>query len=196
MTLTAGVHRYRYCDYLALEASSNVKHEYLRGEIYGMAGGTPEHAALSAAAAARLSVQLQGGPCRVYSSDLRVRVLATDMAAYPDVTAICGPIDRDPDSPVTATNPKVVVEVLSDGTVDYDLGDKLASYKQIPTLEAAVFIAHDRREIIVWAREGNGWNRYQAGPGQIAKVAAIGCEIEVNTFYRDGLPPGAALARD
>ena len=69
-------------------------------------------------------------------------------------------------------------------------------YRDYPTLEAAVFIAPDRREIVVWSREGNGWNRHRADPGQIARVAAIGCEIEVNTFYRDGLPPGAALARD
>src|SRR5437660_8969925 len=77
MSTSAGLHRYTYADYLALEAASNVKHEFLAGEIYGMAGGTPEHAALSVAVSSALLAQLRGGPCRVYSSDLRVRVLAT-----------------------------------------------------------------------------------------------------------------------
>jgi Uma2 family endonuclease len=196
MALTAGVHHYSYRDYLALEESSNVKHEYLRGEIYGMAGGTPEHAALSAAVAARLAAQLEGGPCRVYSSDLRVRVAAADMAAYPDVTVIRGPVERDPESAVTATNPTLVVEVLSDGTAEYDLGDKLTSYRQIPTLRAAVFVAHDRRAIVVWEREGAGWTQHEAGPRQVARIAALGWELDVDRLYREGLPPGSALSSD
>jgi Uma2 family endonuclease len=196
MALTAGVHHYQYGDYLALEASSNVKHEYLRGEIYAMAGGTPEHAALSAAVAARFSLTLRGGPCRVYSSDLRVRVVATDLAAYPDVTVICGAVERDPESAVTAMNPKVIVEVLSDGTADYDLGDKLASYMQIPKLEAAVFVAHDRREIVVWSRDEAGWKKFLARAGEAARIAAIGCQLDVDELYREGLPPGSALAMD
>jgi Uma2 family endonuclease len=194
MASPAGVHRYSYKDYLSLESSSNVKHEYLRGEIYAMAGGTPEHAALSAAVIARLMIQLQGGPCRVYSSDLRVRVVATELSAYPDATVICGPVQRDPESPVTAMNPRVVVEVLSDATMDYDLGDKLASYQQIPTLEAAVFVAHNRREILIWARDKTGWKSEAARSGEVARIAAIGCELDVDALYREGLPPGSALA--
>ena len=99
-----------------LEETSNVKHEYFGGEIYAMAGGTPEHAALAAACSAALLEQLRGGPCRVYSSDLRVRVLSTGLAAYPDVTVVCGATERDPESSSTVTNPRLVVEVLSDGT--------------------------------------------------------------------------------
>src|SRR3990172_1362679 len=104
MAAPAGLHRYSFADYLALEEASNTKHEFLSGEIYGMAGGTPEHAALSVAVSSVLRAQLRGGSCRVYSSDLRVRVLATGLATYPDVTVVCGELERDPDSPTTVVN--------------------------------------------------------------------------------------------
>src|SRR5882724_10074423 len=85
---------YAYAEYVALEASSNVKHEFLGGQIYGMAGGTPEHAALAAAVIGLLFGQLRGGRCRVYDADLRVRTLS-GLTTYPDVTVICGPSERD-----------------------------------------------------------------------------------------------------
>jgi len=137
MSTSAGLHRYTYADYLALEAASNVKHEFLAGEIYGMAGGTPEHAALGVAVSSALLAQLRGGPCRVYSSDLRVRVLATGLATYPDVTVVWGEAERDPESPTTIVNPRLVVEVLSDSTTDYDRGEKLQHYRQVPRSRAS-----------------------------------------------------------
>jgi Uma2 family endonuclease len=119
------LHRYTFRDYLDLEETSSVRHEFLEGEIYGMAGGTPEHAALTMSAGAALLAAARGGPCRVHSSDLRVRVLATGLVTYPDVTVVCGPYETDPDSPTTITNPRVVVEVTSDSTEEYDRGEKL-----------------------------------------------------------------------
>ena len=121
--------RHTFAEYLELEEISAVRHEFYAGEIYAMAGGTPEHAAMAAAIATLFGRQLEGGACRVYSSDLRVRVLATGLATYPDVTVICGKSERDPDSPTHVTNPKVVVEVLSPGTEDYDRGEKLQHYQ-------------------------------------------------------------------
>jgi Uma2 family endonuclease len=112
--------RYSWAEYLALEASSNVKHEFLDGQIYGMAGGTPEHAALAAATIGILFGQLRGGPCRVYDADLRIRVLATSLATYPDAAVVCGPLERDPADPDGVTNPTLLVEVLSSSTEEYD----------------------------------------------------------------------------
>jgi Uma2 family endonuclease len=79
-----------FADYLSLEAMSNVKHEFLDGNIYAMAGGTPDNAALAAAASGLLFGQLQKSSCRVYDSDLRVRVLATGLATYPDSPSSAG----------------------------------------------------------------------------------------------------------
>jgi Uma2 family endonuclease len=75
-------HRHTFADYLDLEAASNVRHEYLGGEIYAMAGGSPEHAALCLAVGAELRARLGDGPCRAFSADLRIRVLASGLATY------------------------------------------------------------------------------------------------------------------
>ncbi len=91
MTPTLRLHAYTYSEYLAHEEASNVKLEYLDGEIYAMAGGSPEHASLAVAIASSLRSQLEGKPCRVFSSDLRIRVAATGLATYPDVSVVYGP---------------------------------------------------------------------------------------------------------
>lgn len=86
----AGSNRMTYAAYLDAEQRSEIKHEYLRGEVYAMAGGTPEHAALAMAVGAALTTAIAGRRCRVFSSDLRVRVASTDLTTYPDITVICG----------------------------------------------------------------------------------------------------------
>ena len=91
--------RYSFHEYVAHERASNTRHEYLHGQIYAMAGGSPEHSALIASVATHLSVQVRGGRCRVHMSDLRIRVSATGLATYPDVAVVCGPWHRDPDGP-------------------------------------------------------------------------------------------------
>src|SRR5580693_2061022 len=104
---------YTYAEYLGFEASSNVKHEFLDGQIYAMAGGTAEHAALASAVIGQLYAQLRGARCRTYDSDLRVRVPARGLTTYPDVTVVCGPREHDPTDPLAVTNPMLLVEVLS-----------------------------------------------------------------------------------
>jgi Uma2 family endonuclease len=123
MGVPVNLHHHSFKDYLAVEQISTVRHEYLAGEIYAMAGGSVLHAALSASVLTSLHGQ-RGGRCRVYSSDLRIRVLATGLASYPDVAVVCGPAETDPESADTVVNPTAVVEVLSPGTIDYDLGEK------------------------------------------------------------------------
>jgi Uma2 family endonuclease len=182
-----GRHHHRYADYLALEEVSNVKHEYLDGEIYAMAGGTPDHAALAMAVGAALVGQLGGKACRVFSSDLRVRVLATGLATYPDVTVVCGPLERDPDSRTTVTNPTLVVEVLSDGTEDYDRGEKLEHHRQVPSLRECLLVSHRRPSLELWRREPDGvWSRQEAGPGAALELLSVGCSLAVDDIYRGG----------
>mgnify|MGYP003827017317 CR=1 FL=1 len=123
------LHRYTYREYLALEDGANVRHEFLDGEIYAMAGGTPEHASICVNVSTALNVQLRGRGCRVHSSDLRIRVLPTGLVTYPDVTVVCAHAELDPEHRHTITNPQLVVEVLSPSTAAYDRGEKLAHYK-------------------------------------------------------------------
>lgn len=184
MVASRAGHRYTLEDYLAVEEMSSVRHEYLDGEIFAMAGGTPEHAALSAAVIGVLSLRLRGTPCRAYSSDLRVRVVATGLATYPDAAVICGEPQRDPHSPTHVTNPAVLVEVLSPSTEDYDRVKKRAHYEQIESLREYVLIAHDRRRVEVIERTEHGsWSvRVVEGEDDIV-LRSIGVSFAVAELY-------------
>jgi Uma2 family endonuclease len=182
-------HRYTYGEYVALEEHANVRHEFFDGEIYAMAGGPPEHAAICTNVGTALNVQLRGRGCRVHSSDLLIRVLETGLATYPDVTVVCERAELDPANRNAITNPVVVVEVLSPGTAEYDRGEKLAHYQRIPALREVVLVAHDERLIEVWRREdGGAWIRSEARSGSI-RLASIDCTLEVADVYRDELAP-------
>src|SRR5690606_3991742 len=90
--------KYSFEGYIELEEMSPlVKHEFLDGQVWALAGGSPDHAAIATNVATLLSNQLRGQPCRVFGSDLRVRVKATGLATYPDVTVVCGRLELDPD---------------------------------------------------------------------------------------------------
>ncbi len=189
MSQVARHHRYTLADYLSVEEVSAVKHEFLDGEIYAMAGGSILHAALSAAVSGGFLQQLENH-CRVLSSDLRVRVLATGLVTYPDVTLVCGPIETDPANQETITNPTVVVEVLSPSTIDYDLGDKFDHYKRIPALTSVGFIWQDRQQIEVRARQPHGtWTSTIAQTGQHARLPGLSATLDVDRIYRQAGAP-------
>lgn len=182
--------QYTYVEYLALEDASNVKHEYLDGQIYGMAGGTPEHAALAAAVVGLLFPQLVPGSCRAHNSDLRVRVLATGLATYPDVTVVCGPRQLDPQDENAVTNPALLVEVSSKSTEDYDRGDKLEHYKRIPSLRQYVIVSHRERRLEVWSRgQGETWSTVVVRDGDSADLHAIGSRLDVRALYDAAAQP-------
>jgi Uma2 family endonuclease len=125
MTFTARRVHYTYEQYVALEDVSTVRHEYLEGEIYAVAGGSPDHAALAATVIRVLGNQLPDG-CRIFTSDLRVRIPKTGLSTYPDVAVVCGPTMRAADDRLAVTNPVLLVEVTSTSTEEYDRGEKLS----------------------------------------------------------------------
>jgi Uma2 family endonuclease len=178
--------RYTYAEYLALETSSNVKHEFLGGQIYAMAGGTPEHAALAAAVIGLLFPQLRGGGCRAYDSDLRVRT-RSGLATYPDVTVVCGPTERDETDPQAVTNPALIIEVLSRSTEEYDAGDKFEHYKTLPSLRQYVLVSHRETSLEVWTLGDEGkWQH--ATVREIANLS-IGARLDVRELYESAGEP-------
>jgi Uma2 family endonuclease len=185
VTQPAPYHSYTFREYLELEASANVKHEYFNGEIYAMAGGTPQHAALSAAVVAALFPQLRGGSCRVYTSDLKVRVLATGLTTYPDVTVVCGELRTDPESALIAVNPKVLIEVLSDSTAAYDRGEKLEHYKQIESLQAVLLFSQTSRRAELHERSARGFRTEVISGDQRVLLPYIGAELSLAAIYSD-----------
>jgi Uma2 family endonuclease len=178
-------HRYTYRDYLTLEQDSPVKHEFFSGEIYAMAGGTPEHAALAMAVATALGRQLEGTPYRLFSSDLRVRVSASGLTTYPDLTVICGPLQRDPESNSTVINPTIVVEVTSASTEDYDRGEKLEHYKRIESLKGCLIVSHRTAELELWSRASkDSWTSVRAKTGEQLEILVLSSALAVDTVYR------------
>ncbi len=182
---------YAYDDYLAHEEACNTKNEFLDGQIYAMAGASPLHNRLALAFGGLLVAQLAAGRCRAHSSDQRIRVLDTGLATYPDVSVICGPIELDPDDhrQHTATNPTLLVEVLSPSTEAYDRGEKFEHYKRIGSLCQYVLVPQDERSVEVWTRRGDEWVRHVFGEGERAVLDAIGATVEVNTLFEAARQP-------
>lgn len=192
MTEPARKLKFTFAEYLAMEAASATKHEYLDGEIYDMAGGTPDHSGLAANVIGELRAALRGRPCRVFTSDLRVRVLATGLGAYPDATVICGSFEADPEDENTATNPVVLVEVLSDSTEAYDRGEKFAHYRRIPSLRDYVIVSQHHPLIEHYTRNDDGtWTLHEVRPPASARLS-IGCELPVEAVYENPLAPAAS----
>ena len=180
--------RYTRAEYVAFERSSNVRHEYLDGAIYAMAGGTREHALVSANVIASLNVGLRGRSCAVHSSDLRIRVLDTGLETYPDASVLCGHAELDPVDPHVVLNPVLLVEVTSPSTEEYDRGEKLEHYRRIVSLHEVLLVSHSEKLVEVLRKDGDGrWSRHEARAGAAVQLASIGREIRVDDVYRDPL---------
>lgn len=190
MRMVSNVPHWKYTiqEYVQLEEYANVKHEFLDGQIYAMAGGTPEHGTYAANVIRMLGTQLVGKPCRVQTSDVRIRVQASGLDTYPDVSVICGRAERDPEDRNAIINPTVLVEVTSASTEGYDRGGKLEHYKRIPALSEVVFIAQDAKRVdVVRRREDGTWSTLSAGPGERLRLESIDCDLVVDEVYRDPL---------
>ncbi len=150
--------------------------------------GAPRHAALTSRVIIALGAQLRGRPCEVFDPDLRIRTAATGLATYPDVSAVCGPLEADPEDPNTVLNPIVLVEVLSDSTEEYDRGEKLDHYRRIPALRDVVLVSHRDPSIELWQRsaeDADDWSCRTYGSGSRVPVSSIGCELDVDELYRN-----------
>ncbi len=176
-----------YVDYLALERTSETKHEYINGLVYAMAGGSLDHSRLSMNCGRVLGVALTGRPCVTFNSDARVRILETGRSTYPDLSVVCGRLERAPDDPDAITNPTVIVEVLSDSTEASDRGDKFAHYRRLPSLQQYVLVSQTTSRIEVFTRQGETWTLSEAAAGQTLRLSSLDVEISVDDVYRDPL---------
>ena len=100
---------YSFAEYVRYERDAREKHEFVRGLILAMAGGTIEHGALIAAVISALGARLRDRPCRTFDSNVRVRVAASGNAYYPDASVVCGKLEADPEDPLSIGNPTVLV---------------------------------------------------------------------------------------
>jgi Uma2 family endonuclease len=180
---------FTFSEYVDLEVDSRIKHEFLDGVVYARAGASPEHAAVTANVVGLLRSGLQGKRCRVFSSDLRIRVEKTGLGTYPDASVICDRVALDPGDPKghTALNPTLLAEVLSPSTEDYDRGEKLSHYKRIESLREVMLVAHDEQRVDLWRRSGRGWTQLTFHADQSVILESAGCSLSLSEIYSDPL---------
>ncbi|NEQ32305.1 MAG: Uma2 family endonuclease [Leptolyngbya sp. SIO4C5] len=142
-------------EYLQLEAESQIKHEYIAGEVYAMAGASDTHVTITGNLFALLRSHVRGSGCRIYIADMKVRIEARDRFFYPDVMVTCDGRDRETSN--YKRFPKLVVEVLSDSTEAFDRGDKFMDYQQLESLEEYVLINTRRQRVECFRRNEAGF---------------------------------------
>lgn len=171
--------------YLEIERRADVKSEYLSGQMFQMAGGSPDHALITGNLIGELRAQLKGRPCRAYSSDLRVTIMPMGLRTYPDVTVLCGephfhPLDLD-----SLINPTVIVEVLSPSTESYDRGEKFAHYRRLASLQEYILVSQERIRVERFVRQENGaWLMTEFSlPTEALPLESLGVSIPLTEIY-------------
>ncbi len=142
--------------YLQIERAAEFKSEYHEGEMFAMAGAREAHNLVVTNVVRELANQLRQRPCRVYSSDMRVRVSLSGLYTYPDVVAVCGEPQFTDDQRDTLLNPILLVEALSPSTEAYDRGRKFEHYKTMNSLREYLLLATDRVHGDLYTRQPDG----------------------------------------
>ncbi len=172
-------------EYFALEAKAERKSEFFDGEMFAMAGASREHNVLTRNLTAELHNRLRGGPCQVFVADQRVKVDRTGLYTYPDLLIVCGTPEYAPENRDTLTNPKVVIEVLSDTTEKYDRTTKFRKYKQLPSLMEYVLVSQDEPLIERYVRSPDGsWAQSDfVGLEATLSLAAVPANVPLAEVY-------------
>lgn len=176
---------YTVADYLELERHSEIRHEYLEGEIFAMGGASRRHNLISLNIAAELRAGVREKTCEVYAHDMRVRVEATGLYTYPDVVAVCGEPRFEDEELDTLLNPTFLAEVLSKSTEDYDRGAKFEGYRTVPSLREVLLVAQDRPHVVHYVRQpDDSWLLSEIrGPEGSLTLASLGCELRLSEVY-------------
>src|SRR5580658_571128 len=174
--------------YLEIERLAEFKSEFHDGRMFAMSGGSPNHALLSARMCSLLDRQMPAG-CRVFSSDLRIKVAPARLYTYADCTVICGELQTFSDQKDVVLNPLLIVEVLSPSTEGYDRGKKFELYRTIPSFCEYLIVHQDRRRVEHYSRQDDGsWLlREHKGTEACIVIAGLGVSISLADLYAPAL---------
>jgi Uma2 family endonuclease len=172
-------------EYLAVERKAEYKSEYVDGIMYAMAGGSERHNLIAANIIISIGIQLRNRPCRVYPSDLKVRVPNSKRFFYPDVSVVCGETGFADDERDVILNPVLIVEVLSESTAAYDRGKKFLSYQQINSLQEYLLVSQDEVIVEHYVRQNNDTWIYAKAIGleETIILPSIECEAALRDIY-------------
>lgn len=169
-------------EYLEFERDSEVRHEYVGGVAYAMTGGSGRHNRIAGKIYRRLADSAEGGPCRVYMSDMKVSIPNRPFY-YPDVMVVC---EKEPEHPYYfVEDPCLIVEVTSPNTENTDRREKLEAYKTLPTLMEYLIVSQDERKIERHFRDKNDewWRAELTGEGSLPVPCPLGARLSLEDVY-------------
>lgn len=184
MTALVNSHLITIDEYLTGEVSSGVKHEFLGGSVYAMAGGTNQHNAITGNSFGILYGVMRGKPCQPFNSDTKIRIEFSDHTRfyYPDTMVVCDP---NPETDHFQERPVVIVEVLSESTRRTDLGEKRDAYLTIPSLKVLLFVETEAAVVLVHRRVSEKTFEVEQYTGLDAEIALpeIDAKIPLAELY-------------
>lgn len=172
-------------EYLEIEETSIIKHEYIQGHIYAMAGASKVHVIITGNLVTLLNINLRGTGCIVYSTDMKTRIEAADTFYYPDVAVTCDQRDRT-SSENFIRYPRLIIEVLSRKTEAFDRGDKFADYKTLETLEEYVLVDQYQMSVERFQRNSEGlWMPFVYRENDQVSFNSINFHQAIAQFYEN-----------
>ncbi len=176
-------------EFLIWDETQTLKHEFVRGEVFAMTGGVDRNYTVALNLALALRQHLRGTPCRVYGSDVKLRVEAADCFFYPDLMVTCSATDLG--QRLIKREPVLVVEVLSPSTAAFDRGEKFADYRQLPSLAEYLMVDVERRRCDLHRKGADGlWVLHPSGPEDAVRLASLDLVVEAAELWAD-LEPDA-----
>ena len=173
-------------EYLVIEDEAEFRSEFYDGEMFAMAGASRHHNDLQTNLIVELGGRLKGGKCRVYGSDMRVKVKRTGLYTYPDVVITCDPEIEKKLGVETLLNPRVIFEILSKTTEGYDRGTKFQQFQRLPSVKEYVLVSQDRMVIERYVRQTDGtWVlKTFDNPEAQFSLATVKVRIPIADIYR------------
>ncbi|MEH1850439.1 MAG: Uma2 family endonuclease [Nostoc sp.] len=171
-------------EYLEGEKFSEIKHEYIDGQVYAMAGASDAHVTIVGNLFSLLRNHLRGSGCRVYMLDMKAQIDVINRYFYPDVMVTCD--TRDKEFEYFKSHPSLIIEVLSESTESYDRGKKFASYRHLESLQEYMLISPDRMNVECFRRNADGhWVLYPYEKGEELYLASVDFRCAIAEIYED-----------
>jgi Uma2 family endonuclease len=169
-------------DYIAGEQRSEIRHEYIDGQVYAMSGASDRHGLLVNALAFALTPGARNNHCQLFTSDMKLRLSIADKPVfyYPDLLLACDPSDRET---YFRCRPCLIVEVLSESTERIDRREKLLAYQGLPSVMEYLLVAQDTRRVEIY-RRANDWQVEYFVSGEI-RIECLGVSVTLDAIYTD-----------
>ncbi len=176
-------------EYLKAEESSEIRHEYIAGQVFVMSGSSKEHNLIAGNIHARLRSHLRGSSCSVFISDMKVRIQSTnktkpaDLFYYPDIVVTCNPQDQDR---FFVNYPCLIIEVLSPSTEAIDKREKRINYQALDSLQEYVLVSQDQIQVEIYRKDAQGnWSVQTLDKGDDLQLKSVGLTLTMTEIYED-----------